>query len=681
MTTTNLLYVRALDCAVSKHNVRTQSDEAADAELEANIGETGIILQNLIGVPVPRKKGCYEIVGGGRRLECVHRAIASGKLNEDFMVPVLVVKNTCSAIEMSFAENYYNLPMNPADECRAFQGMIEGEKKAPADLAKRFGKTERFVLGRLRLANLAQPIFEALRAGEITLDVAKAYAATADTDRQAKVFGELEGHYYQSNLNEIRRQLATGSFKGADPKAILVGRDAYLAAGGRVETDLFSDQASETWCDGDLVERLAAEAMAKAAVALREREGFAEVRAITATSVPYSQTCSLTRIEPVSMPLDPEAQGRHDAITSRLEAIEAEAQGAEYYTDEQSDEIEALNEEIETLLGASVDLTEEQKAGAVAYLIIGSDGCPQLHHEYFAMHCGDDDAGDGDSDGGGAGDGTADDDDLGTAEDGPAIPDTNDTADETYSQRLLDELASMKTELLAVHVANDPRFALDLAIFIMADRASLAGWTWIPSELSAAAAGPRTHGFESETKAAADWAELTVGLDRSWQAHETLPERYDAFCGLKENARMAWLGWAVARTLHAVPHGQKGASFLDHLGAKLAIDVASWWRPTARNFFDRLTRPRILDLFEAIGGTELRSRHMGARKFDLAVSAERLFAGDAVTEVDMKERLLSWVPRPMAFTDDVPPRNAADRGPEGGDPAGCAEDPDMSAAA
>ncbi|TCU53639.1 ParB/RepB/Spo0J family partition protein [Novosphingobium sp. PhB57] len=161
MTIANILYVRALDCTVSRHNVRTQSDEAADAELEANIGETGIVLQNLIGVPVPRKKGQYEIVGGGRRLECVHRNIASGKLEEDFMVPVLVVKNTRNAIEMSFAENYYNLPMNPADECRAFQGMIEREKKTPADLAKRFGKTERFVQGRLRLTDL--PIMQKTR--------------------------------------------------------------------------------------------------------------------------------------------------------------------------------------------------------------------------------------------------------------------------------------------------------------------------------------------------------------------------------------------------------------------------------------------------------------------------------------------------------------------------------------
>ncbi|MFX8504522.1 hypothetical protein ABTL94_19850, partial [Acinetobacter baumannii] len=78
-------------------------------------------------------------------------------------------------------ENFFKLAMNPADACRAFQDIIETEKKTPADIAKRFGLTERFVLGRLRLAGLAEPVFEALRDGSITLDIAMAYASTSDT--------------------------------------------------------------------------------------------------------------------------------------------------------------------------------------------------------------------------------------------------------------------------------------------------------------------------------------------------------------------------------------------------------------------------------------------------------------------------------------------------------------------
>ncbi|MBO9724146.1 MAG: ParB N-terminal domain-containing protein [Novosphingobium sp.] len=646
MTTTNLLYVRALDCAVSKHNVRTQSDEAADAELEANIGETGIILQNLIGVPVPRKKGRYEIVGGGRRLECVHRAIASGKLGDDFMVPLLVVKGTRDFIEMSFAENHYNLPMNPADECRAFQGMIERENKSPADLAKRFGKTERFVLGRLRLANLAEPVFEALRSGDITLEIAKAYAATTDIDRQAKVFHELDGHYYSSNLNEIRRQLATGSFNGGAPKALLVGRDAYLAAGGRIDTDLFSDETSEIWCDGELVERLADEAMSAAAAVLREREGYAEVRRVAATSIPYSETCHLSVIEPAPMPFGPEAQARHDEITARIEAIEAGAADSDDYTEEQCTELDTLAEEMETLIEASLQLTQDQKANAIAYLVIDAEGRPRLHHEVFAV-CSEDDSGSLDEAEEPEGGVTGPDDAL----DGGGDGDGAEEAGESYSLRLLDELASMKSELLSVHVARDAQFALDLATFIMADRTRRPGWNAMPSELAAPAAGPRNAGFESGAPAAAAWTELEASLDRSWQDHDAMVDRYDAFCLLASARRAAWLGWAVARTLHAVPHGEAGSAFLDHLGGKLQIDVASWWRPTARNFFDRLTKPRILDLFEGIGGVELRSRYAASRKFDLAAAAERLFAGDTVTDADTKQRLVTWLPQPMALSD------------------------------
>ena len=76
---------------------------------------------------------------------------------------------------------------------------------------------------------------------------------------------------------------------------------------------------------------------------------------------------------------------------------------------------------------------------------------------------------------------------------------------------------------------------------------------------------------------------------------------------------------------------------------------AAWWRPTARTYFDRITKPRILDLFEKIGGAELRSRYGTSKKHDLAASAERLFAGDIIMEADMKERALRWLPAEMRF--------------------------------
>lgn len=648
MTQPAIEYARAVDCFKSPNNVRTQSDSIADAELEANIAETGIVLENLIGVRTTRGafKGKVEIYGGGRRLDAVLANITKAVLDEDFMVPVLVAKNARDAIEMSLTENYFHLPMNPADECCAFRSIIEREKKTPADLAKRFGKTEKFVLGRLRLANLAAPIFEALRHGEIGIEIAKAYATTADQDRQAKVFEQLAGGYYANNVNEIRRNLASGSYNGADPKALLVGSEAYRAAGGRIEQDLFSDAATERWLDGDIVERLAEEALHKAAEALRERDGFAEVRIVAATSVPYSTTYRLREMQPEPRELTEVELAREAEIQAEMEAIEREAQDAPEYTEEQATRFDQLSQELDAFGEVTADLTPAQKAGAIAYLVIGGDGTPALHHEYFHVEeseafdasetvlLDEGDEGDETATGGGHDDGELDE-DAATAL--------------TFSNRQRDELATMKTEMLRLFIASDPAFALDLGTFIMVDKASREGWSGMPSELRAYAPSPRVSGFVSGTPASQQWDALDGGLDRSWLDHDAMEARYDAFCALDGEARAAWLGWAIARTMHAVPHGEAGSGFLDHLGTKLAIDVAAWWRPTASNFFDRLTKPKMLGLFEAIGGPQLSSRYSTSRKFDLSLSAEKLFAGDVLAEPEIKERARRWLPDAMRF--------------------------------
>jgi ParB family chromosome partitioning protein len=91
------------------------------------------------------------------------------------------------------------------------------------DVARRFGLTVRFVEGRLRLATLAPVVFEALAAGEITLDIAKAFGATSDQEIQARVFEQVSSAYYAPNPDSIRRMVLSGTVRGSDPRARLVG--------------------------------------------------------------------------------------------------------------------------------------------------------------------------------------------------------------------------------------------------------------------------------------------------------------------------------------------------------------------------------------------------------------------------------------------------------------------------
>lgn len=635
------ILVRAHDCEKSPSNVRKRSDPAADLQFKANVAARGII-QNLIGVPVPRKKGHYRIVAGGRRLDAVLRLIEEGTFAADYCIPVLVLGDSKDAIEISLSENFFKLDMNPADACRAFQDIIALEKKTPADVAKRFGLTERFVLGRLRLAGLAEPVFEALRGGDITLDVAMAYASTSDTERQSTLFGELAGSYYADNLNEIRRRLAIGNCLGNDPKALLVGREAYVAAGGQVDCDLFSTTQTERWTSGDILERLVEERLQEAAVALKASEGFAEVRTIAATRVPYMETLSLTALEGEKVDLSPEEEQRQREIEAELETINDNCND-EGYTDEEEARVRALEAEYACIEEKPPIIPDAHKASAIAYLVIGADGVPRLHDQLFTSPPDEE-----------AEDDTVDDDNAdeeeshATEELTPGRP--------AISQRLRDELAMMKTEVLKVHVATDTHFALDLGIFFMVEAATQKYGSYdLPSDLRANAPSPRVFGFESGTPAAEHWASIVAALDRNWTEGTTVPDRYDAFCALSEEARGAWLGWAVARTLHAVPAGDRGTEMIDHIGRKLEIDMAAWWRPTARTYFDRVSKPHILNLFEEIGGLELKSRYGASKKHDLAASAERLFSGQIIIEADLKEKALAWLPDEMRLSPVVPP--------------------------
>ena len=126
-----------------------------------------------------------------------------------------------------------------------------------------------------------------------------------------------------------------------------------------------------------------------------------------------------------------------------------------------------------------------------------------------------------------------------------------------------------------MHVAADPGLALDLAIFLMIDRE--AGYSCEKSGSSLVAMPPSNPVFDFKTpEAAATIAreQATEALDRSWTERETRAERFDAFRGLSDEERAAWLGHAVAKTLEASLNlpGERACAFHDHLGRLLGIE-------------------------------------------------------------------------------------------------------------
>ena len=56
----------------------------------------------------------------------------------------------------------------------------------------------------------------------------------------------------------------------------------------------------------------------------------------------------------------------------------------------------------------------------------------------------------------------------------------------------------------------------------------------------------------------------------------------------------------------------------------------------------------------------LAGRYSGSKKAELAQACERIFAGEAITEPEIHEAALAWVPEVMRFALSVEPEPEAD---------------------
>mgnify|MGYP001241179456 CR=1 FL=1 len=244
-------------------NVR-HTNQAVDIESLADDIAAHGLLQNLIGYAGDTSidKAVVYIVGGGRRLQALQRLLDLGALAEDFPVPVLL-RSPAEAIDLSLSENLAKRDMNPADEFLAFEALMKPGLLSPADLAKKFGFSERYVKQRLRLAALAPEILDALREGKLTIDAAMAYAGSQNHRLQMKVFAtEAKKGAHAHHAMNIRFGISGAQMRTGDALFKFVGARDYEAKGGRYEDDLFADAESldgRKLRDPDIIQAIASD--------------------------------------------------------------------------------------------------------------------------------------------------------------------------------------------------------------------------------------------------------------------------------------------------------------------------------------------------------------------------------------------------------------------------------------
>ncbi|MEO5599083.1 MAG: ParB/RepB/Spo0J family partition protein [Novosphingobium sp.] len=630
--------VKVKNLSLSKDNVRKRNRDTDFEGFVENIAEQGL-LQNLIVTPL-KKAGHFTVKAGGRRLRALQRLIEQGRLPVDHEVPVLVLTDDNASVEASLAENFQRVPMNPADECTAFNFFIQKGMSAE-DIAKRQGVTTRFVEQRVRLAELASCVFEALAAGEISLGVAQAYAVTSDTDRQAQVFNQMQASYYGDTPDNIKRAILNGSTKATDAMALFVGRDDYVAAGGAISRDLFSSEADETWSDSAIIEQLAQAKLEAAAVQLAGAEGYAFVTPVLSTRMPYDLERQYHEYHPTPRDLTDDERGRVDALSTEHDTLIEQLEDGTPAAGADNDRLDAIEEELEQIDAARKIIDPALKPQLGTFVFIGQDGEVRFHTRLFSEKPVIDsnaprppvnDGAIGESGG-----------DVTEVDHGPKM-----------SAALTDELATQRRQILVAHLASDPSLALDLSIFLMAQKivyphARLEDHSTLKAEQ---ASFPLVGFRDEESLASVQIEEQRQSLDQSWAGHETMSARFDAFRQLSDEARAAWIGFAIARTLEPtinVAEGYRANGFHDHLGRLLDIEVEHWWRPTAANYFGRIKKDVMLEALEDIGGPVLRARYKDAKKGELASTCAALCDGKGIVEAEVRDKALAWLPDAMRF--------------------------------
>lgn len=167
---------------LSSVNVRSTGGKEI-ADLLPSIRSLGIIQPLLVR---PNCEG-FEIVAGQRR----YRALV--KLSDEGMsepVPVAIMEDgdDAKAIEASLAENVARLPMDEIDQYEAFAA-IKNTGCDTAEIAARFGVTERLVEQRLAIAGIIDPILNAYRRDEI--DASTLRILTMATPKKQRTWWKL----------------------------------------------------------------------------------------------------------------------------------------------------------------------------------------------------------------------------------------------------------------------------------------------------------------------------------------------------------------------------------------------------------------------------------------------------------------------------------------------------------
>lgn len=598
--------------------------------LAASIHAHGLI-HNLTAVKA-KKRGYYEVVAGGRRLQAIQLLVADGRWSADQTVPVQVSENEhVHALELSLAENLNREAMHPADEFEAFHALQESGASVE-DIAARFGVTPIYVLRRLKLARVAPALIQAYREGAMSLEMLMAFTVSEDHERQLNVWQNLAA--WQRSPHHVRQLLTHKSWTAKHALARFVGLDAYRAAGGRTYQDLFADSDLDGVYlqDSDLLISLAQEKLQRAAD--DAGEGWAWVE--TALSLPeaswadYSTKYGRVEAEPRALSEDEAARIAElteeiNVLTARLAEIEESEDEAT--VEELQAQIEARDlcraeieeaakqwpDELKRVAGVGIYVTYDGKLSITYGLIRPTDrqeACKVLKSFSEAKEA--------------------------TVRASLPAPVTR----PRHSERLVRQLTAHKVGIVAADLAQKPEIALAVLVAHLAVKVLGQPWNDFALGVSLTEEPLRSHAPDFEGSHA---HQTLASLERRWR--EVLPvddlgrvtRDVLPWAMQQDHATLVeLLAYLTARSVQGVQYQEQTTDTpLDVLARVAGTDIAAWWQPTAESYFKHVSKEVVVQAVTDGVGAERAAPLLKMKKGEAAAEAETLLAGTR------------WLPTPL----------------------------------
>lgn len=603
------------DLYLSPLNPRQSHDEASIALLADSLVTCGL-MQNLGGYR--DGEGRVGIVFGGRRLAALRIAVA--RRPDLAHVPVALAPDEETARLWAESENIAREALAPVDEIRAY-GRMRDSGATVAQIAQAFGVTEAHVYRRVKLADLPPFVLDALAAGKIGLGIASAFTVSQDTELSQQVLARVLSSSWALSEHEVRKMLQPEAVGLTDRRVRFVGEEAYVAAGGHLTRDLFSDAVF--FEDVGLLDRLFAEKLEAAAEAERSREGWAWARKVDQSYFGSEAMDDLlgrgfARVYPVPVDLSEE---------------ETEEYGQLADLDHEGELDEAGEARMAELDAKSQAYLPNQKAVAGVCLYVDHSGCIRQM------------------------------DGLIRAEDVPAaveagVIEARSTSAQTeapaapkspYSGALVEDMKAIRLAAVQTALLDCPEMVLNLLAFGLST-ASGVGTSIFDLQPGCPMNAPK----EREGLIFSDRLAHPPRSYEAWSRPDLrcddLVAAFREFVEQGKKARNAAITEGIARTL---PYAAAEPDFFAMIEADSGASIRKVWTPTAANFFGRVSGAYLDDLFVSLIEAEASDSRVKAfrdkKKKEKADAMERLFgepeyqAALGVT-ADQKARIAAWVP-------------------------------------